>query len=428
MRGTREVIAATRRRIAVTGFGMVTAVGRNAEESWQALRAGRSGCAPISRFHAASFPVRIAAEIPRPYWGELRHGSLAYTFAERAIDEALAMAGLAGQESNSKELGPETALVVGVGGDDDAGEDRLLGLLDQLGVAAPSHPYARLGEVAQPPLAHPGLTLEALAPALALRYGIEGEVLSVSTACASGAHAIAIALDLLWEGAAERVVAVGTDAMISRVSLANFCALGVLSRRNGHPEAACRPFDARRQGFVLGEGAGALVLENDRPGALGYVIGRGLSADADSITNKESDGTGVLLSILQALHHAAAAPAEICFVKAHGTGTRANDAGEAAALRRALGEHATRIPISSIKGQIGHTIAAAGAIEAIVTLLALAARQAPGISGLELVSPDLADLNLLRPGLHPLAAGLGLSLAAGFGGVNVSLVLAGPEG
>jgi 3-oxoacyl-[acyl-carrier-protein] synthase-1/3-oxoacyl-[acyl-carrier-protein] synthase II len=230
-----------------------------------------------------------------------------------------------------------------------------------------------------------------------------------------------------------RVIAVGTDAMINRLSLANFCALGVLSRRNDSPEAACRPFDARRQGFVIGEGAGALVLERidegpSPPHTLGYLAGYGVSADAFSITDKESDGSGVALSIEQALATSGAGADEVVYINAHGPGTRQNDPGEAAAIRRVFAAGAPRIPISSIKGQIGHTIAAAGAIESIVTLLSLTERRAPGTANLETVGEEMADLNILRPGVHPIGEGLGLSISAGFGGVNVSLLIAGPEG
>jgi 3-oxoacyl-(acyl-carrier-protein) synthase len=273
-----------------------------------------------------------------------------------------------------------------------------------------------------------GVVVQTLAPMLALRFGIEGEVLTVSTACASGAHAIALAADLLQDGVAERVVAVGTDAMVNRLALANFCTLGVLSRRSTQPALACRPFDTRRQGFVLGEGAGALVLELEaaRPArrARGYLVGHGVSADAYSITDKESDGEGLLMAIEQALRFAEVAPEQITYVNAHGTGTLKNDSGEIAALRRALGKEAARVPISSIKGQIGHPIAAAGAIEAIVTLLAVTEGVAPGTSTLEILSEDMAGMNILGSGVHPIGPGIGMSLSAGFGGVNVCLLVA----
>jgi 3-oxoacyl-[acyl-carrier-protein] synthase-1/3-oxoacyl-[acyl-carrier-protein] synthase II len=424
---------AQRHRIAITGVGLLTSVGSNVKTSWAMLLAGKSGCAPIRRFPAASFPVRIAAEVPQAFWQTMRHASLAYTFGEQVILEALAMAGLP-----SAHLGPDTALVVGIGGDDDGGADHTFAFLDNLLVTAPEQDYTQLGEIAlrSPSFVPQGenvLSLEHLGPALALRFGIEGEVLCVATACASGAHAVALAAGILRSGAASRVIAVGTDAMINRLSLANFCQLGVLSPRNASPETACRPFDTRRQGFILGEGAGAMVLEavpddatwHDR--AQGYLIGYGVSADAYSITDKESDGTGVLVAIEQAMHDAGVSPNEITYINSHGTGTRQNDAGEVVAIRRAFGDCASQVPISSIKGQIGHTIAAAGIIEAIVTVLALNAGIAPGTSTLEHLSQDMADLKILGPGVHPIQPGLGLSLSAGFGGVNVSLILAGVE-
>jgi 3-oxoacyl-[acyl-carrier-protein] synthase-1/3-oxoacyl-[acyl-carrier-protein] synthase II len=407
---------------------MVTPLGGTAHETWAALLTGRSGCGPLTRFPTASFPVRIAAEVPAAFRTPCRHGSLAFTFAERAAAEAIRHAGL--PESG---LGPDTALVVGVGGDDN-GTDQALADLAALAEAHPGVPYEALAAVAgdRPSPAGEYLPLDGLAPALASRFGIGGEVLCVATACAAGAHAVALAADLLADGAARRVIVVGCDAMLSRVNLANFCALGVLSRRNGVPDEACRPFDTRRQGFVMGEGGGALVLEVDPdvrgPGrAVGRLSGYGVSADAYSITDKEPDGDGMLTAVRQAMATGGVSADDVAYVNAHGTGTAKNDTAEAAAIRRALGARAAVVPVSSIKGQIGHTIAAAGIIEAIVTLQAINLRVAPGTQTLGVISPDVADLRILGPGTHPIGPGVGLSISAGFGGVNVCLILAGGD-
>lgn len=409
--------------IPVMGMGLVTSVGSSLEATWSALLEGSSGCRPLSRFPVEGLPVRIAATVAGAD-RDLQEESLAYTFAGQAINEALASARM-----SPASLDDDTALVVGLGGDDDGG-DRSIRNLWELLETSEGADFDSLAEAAVRSPRIGSVTVETIAPALAKTFNIRGEVHCVATACAAGAHAVAIAADLIESGAARRAIAVGADAMITRYYLACFSKLGVMSCRNDHPESACRPFDSRRQGFVMGEGAGAMVLGTGPSGAdqvqepQGYIRGYGVSTDAYSFTDKDPEGTGLLIAIRQAMEQAGAAPEQLAYINAHGTGTAVNDSAECVALRRAFGDSLRQIPISSIKGQIGHTIAASGTIEAVVTLKSLLHRLAPGTSTLEQPSEDVADLRILPAGVYSIGPGLGMSISSAFGGVNVCLILA----
>jgi 3-oxoacyl-[acyl-carrier-protein] synthase II len=284
------------------------------------------------------------------------------------------------------------------------------------------------GERAVPPLSVPMMMVNAAAATLSLRFDLRGPSFAVCTACAAGAHAISCALSLLREGHADVVLAGGSEAACTPLARAAFAALEALS-----PSGRSLPFDARRDGFVLGEGAGAIVLEDpDRARArgaqiLGYLRGAGSSSDAHHITAPRSDGASQARAIEAALADARADAGQISYINAHGTGTQLGDRAETLAIERALGSFALSIPVSSTKSAVGHTLGAAGAIEAVASVLALRARSAPPNVGLEQPDPEL-ELDFIREQPRKLDRDrdqplLALSSSFGFGGHNAVLCL-----
>jgi 3-oxoacyl-[acyl-carrier-protein] synthase II len=278
------------------------------------------------------------------------------------------------------------------------------------------------------PLAVPLMMGNAGAAAISLRYDLRGPIFGVMSACAAGAHAIGTAARLIQHGDADAVVTGGAEAALTPLTRAAFAAMSALS-----PTGISRPFDARRDGFVLAEGAAVLVLEDGEAararGAriLGTVRGYGTTGDAHHLTAPDAEGTGGAKAIKAALRDADLTPAEVTYVNAHGTSTPLNDRSETAALKLALGAHAARIPVSSTKSAIGHTLGASGAIEAVATLLALRDGLAPPTLGLEQPEDGL-DLDYIPDRARPLRidhAAIGLSNSFGFGGHNVTLCLEG---
>ena len=284
------------------------------------------------------------------------------------------------------------------------------------------------GERAVPPLSIPMMMVNAATAALSLRFDLRGPSFAVSTACAAGGHALSCALSLLREDRADAVLAGGSEAACTPLARAAFGALEALS-----PSGRSRPFHARRDGFVLGEGAGALVLEHPERARLrgapilGYLRGAGSSSDAHHMTAPRADGASQANAIAAALADAGIQPAQLCYINAHGTGTPLGDRVEALAIGRALERYAPSVPVSSTKSAIGHTLGAAGAIEAVATLLALRARSAPANLGLTEPDPELA-LDLICAEPRPLGAYdrqplFALSSSFGFGGHNAVLCL-----
>ena len=278
------------------------------------------------------------------------------------------------------------------------------------------------------PLAVPLMMSNAGAAALSMRHGLRGPTFAVSTACASGAHALGCALRMLQSGEADAVVAGGSEAGLMPLARAAFSALDALSQTG-----VSRPFDARRDGFVMGEGAGVLVLERDEPArargarTLGTIRGYGASSDAHHLTAPREDGEGQAAAMAAALADAGVGAEEIDYINAHGTSTPLNDRAETRAIKRALGERARQIPVSSTKSAIGHLLGAAGAVEAVATLLALGARVAPPTLGLSEPDAEL-DLDYVPDAVRPLEApadarALALSNSFGFGGHNAVLCL-----
>lgn len=424
-----------RRRIAVTGVGLVTPVGNDAPSTWSSLRTGRSGIGLIRKFDARGFPTRIGAEVKdleveaSVYDRRLlKFASPAHRFALVAAAEALRDAGIRPTTGTGERWGCSVgAGMMGVGfGELESvhtfcaatGEFHPDGLLDRW---FPADPVAFCRSQT-----NAGLAL------LTHHFGIRGYATAVHTACASGGQAIGTALKVMRRGLADCMLAGGFDSMLNPLGLSAFCLLGALSTDNETPARASRPFDATRNGFVLGEGAGFLVLEEwEAARARGARIYAELAGDGNSlssyrITDSPPTGDGPIQAMRQALADAGLAPGAVDYVNAHGTSTQMNDRSECAALHAVLGEHVARVAVSSTKSCMGHLIAAAGAVEAAVCALAIRDGIAP--VNANFATPDPAcDVNLVRGESQPLRIRAALSNSLGFGGSNSCLAFRHPE-
>ena len=425
----------TRRRVAITGLGLVTPLGNDAASTWSALLAGTSGVSSITHFDASGFPVRIAAEVkafdPRHVIEDRKRLKLAdpsHVFALAAAEEALRDAGIRPESGNATRW----ACVMGSG---------KVGLgFHELGEVhrhcAPDghfHPERLLTDgFAMDPLVFCRSQTCAGLALLLHRFGIRGYAASVHTACASGSQAVGTAMKLIRRGAADYVLAGGFDAMVNPIGLASFCLLGALSPDNETPERASRPFDATRNGFVLGEGAGLLVLEEwgaaRRRGARIYaeLAGDGNSLSSYRITDSHPSGDGPIQAMRQALAAAGALPEEVDYLNAHGTSTLMNDRSECAAVRAVFGAHAGQIDVSSTKSLMGHLIAAAGAVEAAVCALAIRHGALPVNANLATPDPE-CDLEFVRDHSRVRRIRVAISNSFGFGGSNSCLVLRNPD-
>lgn len=404
-----------RRRVVVTGLGMVSPVGLDARASWDALVAGRSGVVKISRFDASDYPVRIAAEAPgfepEKVFGRRRakHLDRVCQLALVAAGEAIAQSGL-DLAAGGERVG--TVWGTGVGGIESFEEG--MDVLTQRGAEWIS-PYVL-------PMMIPNM----VAANVAMEWGIRGYSSCCVTACAASAHAIGEGLDLIRNGRADAVVCGGSEAPVTRVGIAGFAAMKALSTRNDDPEGASRPFDAGRDGFVVGEGAAALVLEERasaaRRGApvLAEVLGYGATSDAYHMTQPHPDGEGAVRAMRLALDDARLEPAAVGYVNAHGTSTPPNDRIETMALKQVFGEKVP--PVSSTKSMTGHTLGAAGALEAAVCVLALNNAVLPPTINHDKPDPD-CDLDYVANRARPALLDVALTNSFGFGGHNATLVI-----
>jgi beta-ketoacyl-acyl-carrier-protein synthase II len=418
------------RRVAITGIGLVTPVGVGVIETWQSLVDGRSGVAPITLFDASGFPVRIAAEVKGDAYLSLtghrrvtKAAGRAHLFALAAAEEALRDAGIRPDQAQPHRWG----CAVGTGmvsvpyaelealqqeatRDGELDTDRLL----DSWIGSDPIAFCR-SQAAQ------GVSL------LAQRYGIEGYTTSVHTACASGGQAVGTGLKLIRRGDCDRVLAGGFDSMISPLGLSGFCLLNAVSADNDSPQQASRPFDATRNGFVLGEGAGFLVLEEwemaRKRGATIYaeLAGEGNSLSSYRITDSHPSGDGPIQAMQQALECAGIRPDEVDYLNAHGTSTPMNDRSEAAAAHAVFGDHVANLAVSSTKSTMGHLIAAAGAVEAAVCALAIHHRTIPINANLKQRDPE-CDLNFVCGQATQKDLRVAMSNSLGFGGSNSCLV------
>jgi 3-oxoacyl-[acyl-carrier-protein] synthase II len=401
------------KRIAITGLGMVTALGFGAEANWAAMVAGRSGIRRITRFDTTGMRASIAGcvDLPEDKPGEpLSVATRAQRLGEAAIGEALAQAGLAAPFDGPLCIGMPPVEIE----------------WPQRGRFGATN----YGELIERITGETGLYEEFLfggaATRLAEHFGTKGVPQVVTTACASGASAIQMALEAIRRGETKMAIAAGAEASLQPETLIRFGLLQALSTRNDDPEGASRPFTLSRDGFVMADGAGALILEEEgharARGAtiLGYVLGAGEAADTFHRTRSAPDGSAIIRCMQRALDDAGLTPAEIGYVNAHGTSTPENDKMEAMAVRALFGELPPP-PVGSTKSMIGHTLSAAGAIEAGICLLALRHQMLPPTINQADVDPDLGvdTIPVARP--HSFRAALSNSF--GFGGQNVAVVI-----
>jgi 3-oxoacyl-[acyl-carrier-protein] synthase II len=408
-----------RRRIVVTGLGTLSPVGVDTRQSWEGVLAGRSGVGPITRFDASAYTTRIAAEVSpfdlersRMERKEARRADPFLVYANVAAAEALQDSGLDLTKVDCRSFG--VIIASGIGG--------IKTLEDQANVLASKGPD-RLS-----PFFVPMMIGDMAAGDISIRYGLRGPNYATVSACASAAHALLDAWNLLQLGYADIMLAGGTEAPITPLAVGGFCAMKAISTRNDEPQRASRPFDAGRDGFVMAEGAGLVVLETlehaRARGARIYAefIGGGQTADAYHMTTPDPQGKGMAESMQMALRMAGAAPEEVGYINAHGTSTRYNDAVESLAIREVFGPGADGVNISSTKSMTGHLLGASGAVEFIFLTRAVLEGRIPPTINYEIPDPE-CTLNYTPNASVERAFEVGLSNSFGFGGHNVTLAV-----
>jgi 3-oxoacyl-[acyl-carrier-protein] synthase II len=406
------------RRVVITGLGLVSPVGANREATWQGLIAGRSGIGRITAFDTEGYASRLGAEVKDFDPGaivELKERKKTDRYAQFALvaaDEAMAQAGLLAEPPKGERMG--VIIGSGIGGMLTFEEEHSTLIAKGPRRVSPFFIPMMIGDIA--------------AGLVSMRFGLRGPNYGVVSACATGAHAIADAALQIKAGRADLMLAGGAEATISPMALAGFGNMKALSTRNDEPELACRPFDAERDGFIMGEGAGVLVLEDyahaKARGArvIAELLGAGLTADAHHITAPDPEGRGATQAMRLALAEGGVDPAAVDYINAHGTSTPYNDRIETLAIKNAFGEHARRLKISSTKSMTGHLLGAAGGLEAGITALVIERGEIPPTVNYTHPDPD-CDLDYTpgRAVKQPVA--LAISTSLGFGGHNVVLLL-----
>ncbi|ACG74062.1 3-oxoacyl-(acyl-carrier-protein) synthase 2 [Anaeromyxobacter sp. K] len=404
----------SRRRVVVTGLGLVSPVGIGVEESWSALVAGKSGIGPITLFDASTYPTRIAGEVkafdPTRFMDrkEARRNDRFIQFALAAADMAMKDSGL----DMSKEDPVRVGAIVGAGiGGLGTIEDEHKTLLEK-GVR-------KIG-----PFFIPSLIINLAPGQISMKYGMQGPNFSPVSACATGNHSIGDAMLYIERGLADVIIAGGCEATITPLGIGGFCAARALSERNDAPEQASRPFDKGRDGFVAGEGAGLVVLEEyehaRKRGARIYaeLAGYGASADAYHITAPAEGGEGGARAVRMALQDAGVAPEQVGYVNTHGTSTPVGDVAECQGIKRVFGEHAKQgLMVSSTKSMTGHLLGGAGGLEAVVTVLAISRGVLPPTINVEEQDPE-CDLDVIPNTAREVRVDVAVSNSFGFGGTN----------
>lgn len=405
------------RRVVVTGVGLVTALGIGTKETWAGLLEGRSGVGEITRFDTTQFSTRIAAELKEfdPLrWVDKKDLKKMDTF----IHYAIAAADFAVRQSGVEiagELGDRTGVFIGSGiGGFTVIEREHINLL-------------RGGPRKISPFFIPSSIINLAAGQVSIRLGARGPNSAPCTACSSGAHAVGDAFRVIARGDADVMIAGGSESAITQMGVGGFAAMRALSTRNDEPQRASRPFERDRDGFVIGEGAGILVLEElemaKRRGAsiLAEIVGYGMSGDAYHITLPSEDGSGGYRVMRNALADAGVSPGEVSYINAHGTSTPPNDRLETMAIKRLFGEGAYKVPVSSTKSMIGHLLGAAGAVEAGLAVLTLMDQVVPPTINYENPDPD-CDLDYVPNESREIPVQYVLSNSFGFGGTNAALL------
>ncbi|MDE2989853.1 MAG: beta-ketoacyl-ACP synthase II [Chloroflexota bacterium] len=405
-------------RVVITGYGAVTPLADNADDTWRAVLSGESGIGRITAFDPAAFTSQIAGEVtpwdPKAKLGS-KHARRTDRFTQFALEAsraALEHSGLEITDANRHRVG--VYIGTGIGG--------LVFLQNQTDVLRERGP-SRIS-----PFLIPLIIGNMAAGMVSMEYGIEGPNLAVVSACATGAHSIGEAAEVIRRGEADAMLAGGTEGAISPIGLAGFCAGRALSTRNDEPERASRPFDRERDGFVAAEGAGVVILESyahaEARGAeiCGELLGYGASADAFHMTQPPADGRGARLAMENALRNARLDSSDIDYVNAHGTATEQGDSAETQALKGVFSNGAMDVPISSTKSMMGHLIGAAGSVELILCLQALRDNVAPPTINYEIPDPD-CDLDYVPNQARELPLRRVMSNSFGFGGQNAALIV-----
>ena len=405
------------RRVVVTGIGLVSSLGIGTDANWQAIRAGRSGIGTITKFDATQFATRIAGEVknfdPLAFIEkkDVKKMDIFIQYAIAASQFAMDDAKLEITPDLSRRTG--VFIASGIGGFTTI-EREHKALLEG-------------GPRKISPFFIPSAIINLAAGQVSIRFGAKGPNSATCTACSASAHAIGDAFEIIKRGAADVMIAGGSEAAITPMGIGGFGALRALSTRNDEPERASRPFDTDRDGFIVGEGAGVLILEElelaKARGARIYaeLVGYGMSADAYHITAPSEDGEGAFRVMTGAIESAGVTTADIDYINAHGTSTPQGDALETLAIKRCFGEHAREIAVSSTKSMTGHLLGAAGGLEAGITVLAIYDQIAPPTINLD--HPDEAcDLDYVPHASRPLAIQYALSNSFGFGGTNAALL------
>jgi 3-oxoacyl-[acyl-carrier-protein] synthase-1/3-oxoacyl-[acyl-carrier-protein] synthase II len=424
-----------KKRVAITGLGAVSPLGHDVESTWSNLLAGKSGIARIQHFDASAFPTYIAAEVknfqPNPALKN-KHTRFAMPFTQYALDaaqQAFDDAGILPTEQTASQWGVVTGSGMMTAEYDYLHRFQQVcapeGDVDWQQLQQSTREFYKLSDFGKT-TTNSGLSL------LIQQFGIRGYATSVHTACASGGQALGLAMHAIRRGDADFILAGGFDSMINPIGLSSFCLLGALSTYNNTPETASRPFDLTRNGFVLGEGAAFLILEEwDKAKARGARIyaelaGEGNSLSSYRITDSHPNGDGAIQAIERALKDAGVGASDVDYINAHGTSTKMNDLSESNAIKAVFAEHMSRLPVSSTKGQTGHLIAAAGALEAVISVKCIEQAQVPMNANLKTPDPE-CNLDYVVGSPQEKSLGVVLSDSFGFGGSNSCLLFKHPE-
>jgi 3-oxoacyl-[acyl-carrier-protein] synthase II len=405
------------RRVVVTGIGLVSPLGIGTDANWRALTTGQSGIGRITHFDPSAFASQIAGEVknfdPLQFVEkkDVKKMDVFIQYALAASQFAMDDAKLPITGANAANVG--VFVGSGIGGFTSIEREHKALLAG--------------GPRKISPFFIPASIINLAAGQVSIRFGAKGPNLATCTACSASAHAVGESFEIIKRGDADAMIAGGTEAAITPMSVGGFAAMRALSTRNDEPDKACRPFDKDRDGFIIGEGAGVLVLEERElalaRGATIYaeVVGYGMSGDAYHITAPTEDGSGAVRVMDMALRKAGVAPHQVAYINAHGTSTPHNDRIETLAIKSLFGEHAYRMSISSTKSMTGHLLGAAGGLEAGITALAVHHQLAPPTINLDTSDPD-CDLDYVPGRCRPLKIDYALSNSFGFGGTNAALL------
>ncbi|HXV20010.1 MAG TPA: beta-ketoacyl-ACP synthase II [Desulfuromonadales bacterium] len=405
------------RRVVVTGVGVVSALGTGVDKNWAALMAGRSGIDRITRFDASEFPTQIAGEV-KDFNAEdfidkkeIKKMDLFIQYAVGAADLAMKDSGFEITEENAERVG--VLVGAGLGG---------LPAIERYHEAMLEGGYKKIS-----PFFIPMLIINLAPGQISIKYGAKGPNVSSVSACATGTHSIGDAYHMIARGDADAMIAGGCEATITRLGVGGFNVMKALSTRNDDPQGASRPFDKGRDGFVMSEGAGIVILEEyeaaKKRGARIYaeVAGYGLTGDAYHLTAPAPEGEGAARCMKMALKNGGIAPEEVDYINAHGTSTPFNDYFETLAIKSALGDHARKVMISSTKSMTGHALGAAGGIEAVFSLLAMDRGAVPPTINYQEPDPD-CDLDYVPNEARQAVVKVAMSNSLGFGGTNATLI------